>query len=136
MLFLSNIQSGGSCGFSHIDSKCENNPMFGVHRYGSENPNYGNRWTDESRMQMSNTIKNNGGHHGENNPMFGKSHSEESKEKMREARAKHNFRGENSPLYGRHEDHPCYGLYWWCDGINPPVKARKCPGEQYHRGRK
>jgi len=27
----------------------ENNPMYGSHRVGQDNPNFGNRWTDEQR---------------------------------------------------------------------------------------
>lgn len=135
-----NIQSGGNGGFSHIDISGENNPMYGVHRYGSDNPNYGNKWSEESRQMMSNTIKNNGGHHGEKNPMYGRTHSDKAKEKMKKAKlnefGEYKYKGERASLYGKHETHPCYGMHWWCDGINPPIKARDCPGEQYHRGRK
>ena len=31
----------------------ENNPMFGTHRVGSLNPNFGNRWTDEQKENAS-----------------------------------------------------------------------------------
>lgn len=69
---------------------------------GEDNPNYGNRRTEASRLQQSNSIVQNGGHHGEKNPMFGRSQ---------------------------------FGFKWWCDGINPPIKSKTSPGEQYHRGR-
>ena len=69
---------------------------------GEDNPNYGNRMTEASRLQQSNSIAQNGGHHGEKNPMFGRSQ---------------------------------FGFKWWCDGINPPIKSKTSPGEQYHRGR-
>lgn len=135
-----NIQTGGVGGFSHIDTAGENNPMFGVHRHGEDNPNYGHRWTDEQRLAKSEMIKNKGGHHGANNPMFGKRHTPESKQRMIDAKrtedGEYKYKGERAVNYGKHETHPCYGLKWWCDGINPPIKAKECPGPQYHRGRK
>ena len=96
-----NMKDGGIGGFN-IDVSGANNPMFGIHRYGEDNPNYGNRRTEASRLQQSNSIVQNGGHHGEKNPMFGRSQ---------------------------------FGFKWWCDGINPPIKSKTSPGEQYHRGR-
>ena len=35
----------------------ENNPMYGVHRYGTDNPMYGQRHTDEAKAKMSNKVK-------------------------------------------------------------------------------
>ena len=78
-----NIKVGGDGGFPAIYSG-EKNGMFGVHRFGEANPNFGNHWNEESRIKMSNTIRNKGGHFGKNNPMYGKKHSETSKAKMRE----------------------------------------------------
>ena len=30
----------------------ENNAMYGVHRFGEDNPNYGNKWTEEQRENL------------------------------------------------------------------------------------
>ncbi len=124
-----NMKDGGIGGFN-IDVSGANNPMFGIHRYGEDNPNYGNHRTEASRLQQSNSITQNGGHHGEKNPMFGRSHSDEAKKKMSE---RHKT---VKPLQGRRGDkHPSFGFKWWCDGVNPPIKSKTSPGEQYHRGR-
>lgn len=135
-----NIQIGGQGGFSHIDVKGTNNPMYGIHRYGADNPNFNKHWSDDSKIKMSKTIKENGGHHKEKNPMWGKKHSEESKHKMKQSKLDKNgeykYKGKNAVNYGKHEDHPCFGLHWWCDGVNPPIKSKTCPGDNYHRGRK
>lgn len=85
-----NIKDGGTGGFEHIDSKGSNNAMYGVHRYGEDNPNYGNLWSEESRQKMSVTIAKNGGHHGDKNPMYGKKQSNETKEKMKKAKLDEN----------------------------------------------
>lgn len=37
----------------------KNNPMYGVHRYGKDNPNYGKRWTKEQREHLSKYKKEN-----------------------------------------------------------------------------
>jgi len=57
-----NINKGG-CGVAG-----ENNPMFGTHRYGKDNPNFGNH-----------KLK------GKNHPMYGKTHTIETKEKISKA---------------------------------------------------
>lgn len=38
--------------------------------------------------------------------------------------------------YGKHETHPCYGLHWWTNGVDKPIKSKECPGEGYRLGRK
>lgn len=124
-----NMKDGGIGGFN-IDVSGENNPMFGVHRYGADNPNYGNHRTAESRLQQRNSIAKNGGHHGNKNPMYGRLHSKESKKKMSE-----NHKTVRPNQGKRGSEHPAFGFKWWCDGVNPPIKSKTCPGEQYHRGR-
>ena len=57
-----------------------NHPMYGVHRYGEENPFYGKSHTDSSKEKMSETHK--GIYDGDKNPMYGKQHSKETREKM------------------------------------------------------
>jgi hypothetical protein len=43
-----------------MKGKCagEKNYWYGKRRYGAENPNYGNKWSDESRQQLSEYSKN------------------------------------------------------------------------------
>ena len=126
-----NINEGGTGGWK-IDVSGENNPMYGVHRYGALNPNYGKTWSEESRIKQRKTIAENGGHHGDKNPMFGRKQSEEAKRKISEAN-----KGRVGAMAGRTGDkHPCYGLHWWCDGINRPVKAKEQPSPLHHLGRK
>lgn len=61
---------------------------------GEGMPNYGKRFSDEWKKNISESMK------GEKNPNFGKTRSEESKEKVR---------GENSPMFGKKaENHPAY----------------------------
>ena len=43
----------------------ENNPMYGVHRYGKDAPNYGKHHTEETKQRLSEAKKS------ENNPMYG-----------------------------------------------------------------
>lgn len=113
----------------------ENNGMYNVHLCGENNGMYGKHhteearrlisesskqrwidteyynkmckksrlyWTDEKRSERSELYS------GENHPMYGKHHSEESKKKMREARIKFHqehpdfMLGENNPMYGKH----------------------------------
>lgn len=60
------------------------NPMYGVHRFGEDNPWYGEHHTEESKKKMSEAKK-------------GFKHSEESKQKMSEER-----KGEKHWNYGNH----------------------------------
>lgn len=53
---------------------------------------------------------------GEKNPMFGKHHSEESKQKMR---MRPDTSGENNPMFGKHrfgEDSPNHNRIWINNG--------------------
>lgn len=50
-------------------SNPENHPMYGTHRFGEKNPNYGNHWTDEQKQKQSERLK--GKMAGPNNPMYG-----------------------------------------------------------------
>ena len=89
----------------------EKNWMYG--RTGEQNPNYGNKWSEEQRQKQSEKLKgkNAGKNHpmygkrGKENPNYGKKKSEESRKKMSIAQS-----GENNPMYGRTgERHPNYG---------------------------
>ena len=53
-----------------------------------------NSWTEERKKEHSGAIK------GENNPMYGKYHSEETKQKMSSNHA--NVTGKNNPMYGKY----------------------------------
>lgn len=126
-----NMNEGGIGGWK-IDVSGENNPMHGVHRYGSANPNYGNKRTKESKRKQSESIAANGGHHGGKNPMYGRKHTAETKEKLSKI-----HKGQRSPLLGvKGENHPSYGTHWWRDGVNPPVKSKEQPTPNHHLGRK
>lgn len=65
-------------------------------------------YTDAARKKIS---ENHADVFGENNPFYGKHHSEETKEKIRK-KNKINFSKENNPMYGIHrfgKDNPMYG---------------------------
>ncbi len=81
---LESVLKSEHCSFHN---KGENNPMFGVHRFGENAPNFGvHRF-------------------GENAPNFGNHHSKESKLKMSEKikekfkNEELNYRGENNPVH-------------------------------------
>lgn len=61
----------------------ENNPMFGVHRFGSANPFYGKKHSAETKQKLSDHFK-------------GKPISEETRQKISNA-----IKGENHPMYGK-----------------------------------
>ena len=95
---------------------------------------------------------------GENNPLFGKCHSEETCQKMSKSRkGKHHsaetrhkmsesLSGENNPLFGKHRSAETRqkisvnngrfwkGKHWWNNGISS-IRSRECPGEGWTRGR-
>lgn len=61
---------------------------------------------------------------GENNPMFGRKHSDESKQKMRENT---NTKGENNPMFGKHrtgETSPNYNRIWINNGTKRKMIKR------------
>lgn len=70
----------------------ENNSMFGVSRYGEENPFYGKTHSSETKAKIRNSLPD---YSGENNPMFGKKHTEETIKKIRKNMP--DLSGENSP---------------------------------------
>ena len=76
-----------------------------IHNKGENNPLFGKLVSEETKRKMSEALK------GENNAMFGKHHSEETKRKMSEAKS-----GENHPLYGT--------KFKW---INDGIQNRRCP---------
>ena len=51
---------------------------------GKNNPNYGNKWSDEQRKNASEKFKEK--YKGENNPFYGNHHSEETKQKISESK--------------------------------------------------
>ena len=86
----------------------------------------GYKLSDETKYKMCEAKK------GENNPMYGKHHSEETLIKLR---------GENNPMYGKHhseetkqkisvrvqgEKHPNFGKHFYTDG-NKNIFAYECP---------
>ena len=65
---------------------------------GENNPNYGKPRSDETKQKLSELRK--GKFTGEDNPFYGKKHTEEAKKKMSEER-KEKFIGEGNPFYGK-----------------------------------
>lgn len=64
----------------------------------------GLRHSPEFKEKMRNRPK-------DSHPMFGKRHSESTKQKLKLARNKRNFSGKDNPMYGkRGKDHPSFGL--------------------------
>lgn len=125
---IGDANRGENNGMYNVGLYAENNGMYGKHhteeakRLISErnkqhwaDTEYYNRvcekfrlyWTEEKRFERSMLYS------GENHPMCGKHHTEESKKKMSEARTKFYqdhpdaMLGENNPMYGRHhtEEH-------------------------------
>lgn len=66
-------------------------------KLGENNPFYGKKHTDEFIEKMKSERKN--WYHGENNPFYGKKHSEETKEKIRNSLP--DMKGENNPFFGK-----------------------------------
>jgi hypothetical protein len=65
-----------------INVSGENNPNYGVRRFGEDNPFFGKQHSKESRRQMSSSKI--GRFAKEDNPFFGKQHSQEVKQKISE----------------------------------------------------
>lgn len=98
----------------------------------------GYKLSDETKHKMSKAKK------GENNPMYGKHLSEETRKKMRGENNPmygKNRSGENNPFYGKHhteetkqkisvrvqgENHPNFGKHFYTDG-NKNIVAYECP---------
>lgn len=81
-------------------------------RKGENNPMYGKHHSEETLIKMR----------GENNSMYGKHHSDETKHKMSEAK-----KGENNPIYDKYgEKHPNFGKHFYTDG-NKNIVAYECP---------
>ena len=66
--------SGGPHFLNHRHSE-KTKQMMSENRRGEKNANYGNRWHHTANMKYK--------YDGKNNPMYGKKHSEESKQKNR-----------------------------------------------------
>ena len=85
----------------------------------------------ETHQKLSEAAK------GENNPFFGKHHSEETRRKISES-----CKGKPGWLKGKHQsEDTCQkiseaakGKHWWNDGFSCKL-SRECPGEGWTRGR-
>lgn len=75
-----NISQGGDIGngLSGI-----NHPLYGIHKYGENAPNFGKKHSLDARLAMSDAHKK---MVGELNSFYGKHHSEESKELIRQSK--------------------------------------------------
>lgn len=76
-----------------------NHPMYGIHRYGEDNPFYGKHHTEEAKKKMSEAAT--GLYTGEKNPMYGKHHTEETRDKMSQNHAdfSHEKHPRSMPVY-------------------------------------
>lgn len=81
------------------DPLCMNISIGGLNpiNFGEKNGNYGNKWTEEMKIKLSN--KKLGKYKGKNNPFYNKKHSEETK-KLLSNKAKLKT-GVKNPFYGR-----------------------------------
>jgi len=103
-------------------------------RPGEENANFGNRWkwewSDAQRQAVEQRPKGEEHHwskdnrdmKGENNTFYGRSHTEESKERNRQAHL-----GENSSVYG---------TLWWVNEKGEHKRQVNSPGTEWIPGRK
>lgn len=105
---------------------------------GGDGMSKGYKLSDETKHKMSKAKK------GENNPMYGRHHSEETLIKFRGENNPmygKNRSGENNPFYGKHhteewrqkmyermkgENHPNFGKHFYTDG-NKNIVAYECP---------
>lgn len=104
-----------------------------------------NRWsTPEGRKEKSESVS------GSKNPMFGKSHSDSAKQKMRQKKLGHKFnvgvplseeRKQNISKALKaleYDRYPCgkktAATFWWNDGTNHK-RSSKCPGNGWVKGR-
>jgi group I intron endonuclease len=108
----------------------EQNPMYGVRRYGADNPNYGNHYSKETRLKISIAASNRSEEtrkkmsesmkkrfsDPKNCPMYGWSPSDETRKKMSEsakARSTEDYRmnlsEQKKKLFANPENHPFYG---------------------------
>lgn len=76
----------------------ENNPMYDVHRFGQDNPMFGRHHSESSRKMIGEKSKERFAN-PEDHPMYGTHPSDETIQKMKENHA--DFRGEKHPMYGK-----------------------------------
>ena len=81
----------------------------------------GKHKTEEQKKKLSESNKGKHNHNGENNPMFGKCHSSEAKQKMSEKKIGHPKTKGNT------------GMHWYTDGVINK-QAYECP-VGFHLGR-
>lgn len=62
----------------------EKNPMYGTHRAGKQNPFYGKTHSESTRERWRKVRK--GKNLGQENPFYGKTHSDETKQRLRDAK--------------------------------------------------
>ena len=99
-----NIESGGTKNKTMSDDTKkkiseshmgDKNPMYGISLFGVKNGMYGKHHTEKTKQKLSEALS------GKNNPNYGKQLSSEHKQKISESR-KGKYTGENSPMHGRH----------------------------------
>ena len=87
----------GGIGMSGFKPSYETRKLQSENTKGENNPFYGKHHTDEAKQKMSEHAK--GKYCGEDNPFYGKHHTDETKQKISESR-KGKYCGEDSPNFG------------------------------------
>jgi hypothetical protein len=106
----------------------KSNGMYGSSRQGEENPMFGKTQSQKTREKISKA-------------KIGKFASDESKEKMslshKEYWKNEKLRKKRSEEYKMKGIRPPShkGLFWWTDG-KTSIRALECPGKEWKRGRK
>lgn len=85
------------------------NPMYGVHMTGEENPFYGRKHTEETKQLISKHRKGKGGRFGRDNPMYGKG-----------------FKGKDNPMYGRTGIKRPNSKMYLLEGEENPMIYKEC----------
>jgi hypothetical protein len=149
--------------FFHEMYDVAKNPMF-ANRAKATSVGFcteGTTVSEETKQKIGKSVSE--AQTGENNPMFGKKHSEEAKQKLREAQTgkklsnetKQKLReakaGENHPMFGKKhsdetkqkmreanagENNPRFGKKWWVNSAGKTTSAKESPGPDWQQGRK